>query len=415
MVARIKIGKSIRGILHYNEHKVEAGTARLLLANSFATEIIKADFAMKLRRFEYLNELKPSVKTNALHISLNFDSSEKLDDVIMQYIALRYMELLGFADQPFLVYRHTDAAHPHLHIATTSIQSNGEPINLHNIGWSRSEPARKQIEKEFRLVVAQNKKHEKLTPLKAIDIKQAKYSEIPIKRALSNIIQAVLEHYSFSTFGEFNAILQQFNVTAERGKEGSEMFQKKGLIYSIIDKKGTAVGVPIKASSFYHKPMLARVEEKFATISLQRKTHKEYLKTVLGDIFLKYHKIRETTLKAELAKHGVNVILRQNKEGMIYGVTYIDNKNLVAFNGSALGKAYSAKEITAHLAERNVQRSFLRSQDKSTEIKLSVPSSMEIPQFQDVSHTVDKLLQIKGGQGAEEQIRKKKKRFRNHL
>lgn len=403
----------MRGILHYNENKVEEGTARLLLANGFAIDIEKADLNMKLRRFEYLNELKPSVKTNSLHISLNFDSSEKLDDAKMQKIALRYMELLGFGEQPFLVYRHTDASHPHLHIATTSIQPSGEAINLHNIGMDKSEPARKQIEKEFRLVVAERKKQKKEAPIKAVDIKQVGYGKAPTKRVLSNIIQGVMEQYSFTTFGEFNAILQQFNVTAERGAIDTAMFRKKGLIYSIIDDKGKAISVPIKASAFYHKPMLARIEEKCVPNSPKRQANREYLKTILGDIFLKYEKIREDTLKRELAGKGVGVVFRRNKEGMLYGVTYIDNRNLSAFNGSALGKAYSAKEISGHLAERNIQRAFLKPQHKSTEPNLSLQSTAT--QLEDFSNTLDKLLQIKGGQGADEQVRKRKKRFRNHF
>jgi hypothetical protein len=33
MVAKIVIGKSIRGILHYNENKVATGEARLIMAS----------------------------------------------------------------------------------------------------------------------------------------------------------------------------------------------------------------------------------------------------------------------------------------------------------------------------------------------------------------------------------------------
>jgi hypothetical protein len=36
MVARFVNGKNIRGMLHYNENKVSAGEARLLLASGFA-------------------------------------------------------------------------------------------------------------------------------------------------------------------------------------------------------------------------------------------------------------------------------------------------------------------------------------------------------------------------------------------
>jgi len=66
-------------MLHYNENKVNAGETRLILSSGFAGNIEKTDFQQKLQRFQHLTELKPNVKTNAVHISLNFHSSEKLD------------------------------------------------------------------------------------------------------------------------------------------------------------------------------------------------------------------------------------------------------------------------------------------------------------------------------------------------
>ena len=38
-------------------------------------------------------------------------------------------------------------------------------------------------------------------------------------------------------------------------------------------------------------------------------------------------------------------MLRQNDTGRIYGITYVDHKSKVVFNGSDLGKQYSANAI----------------------------------------------------------------------
>src|SRR5689334_3487654 len=98
MVAKISTGKSIRGMLHYNENKVTAGEASLIMASGFAGEIGQVNFQNKLQRFNHLTTLKPNVKTNAMHISLNFDSSEKLNNARLQEIAATYMERIGFGD-----------------------------------------------------------------------------------------------------------------------------------------------------------------------------------------------------------------------------------------------------------------------------------------------------------------------------
>jgi hypothetical protein len=46
-----------------------------------------------------------------------------------------------------------------------------------------------------------------------------------------------------------------------------------------------------------------------------------------------------------LEKEGINAIVRQNEEGIIYGITYVDHRTKSVFNGSDLGKGYSAKGI----------------------------------------------------------------------
>jgi hypothetical protein len=48
-----------------------------------------------------------------------------------------------------------------------------------------------------------------------------------------------------------------------------------------------------------------------------------------------------------LEKDGINIVLRENRDRLIYGTTYVDHRTKCVFNGSALGKQYSAKAIQA--------------------------------------------------------------------
>ena len=47
-------------------------------------------------------------------------------------------------------------------------------------------------------------------------------------------------------------------------------------------------------------------------------------------------------LERQLKKQGIDVVFRQNDNGRIYGVTFIDHDSRVVLNGSRLGKEYSA-------------------------------------------------------------------------
>jgi len=353
MVAKIESGKSIRGILHYNEDKVELGEAALIMASGFAGDIEEMSLIQKLNRFKHLTELNAGVKTNALHISLNFDASDKLDNGKLQQIASEYMERIGFGDQPFLVYRHHDASHPHIHIATINIKRDGQRIDVHGIGYRLSEPARKDLEKKYGLVRAEGrelKQDQSIMP--------AIYGEKPTKRTISNIVTAVMRQYSYTSFAEYKAILEQFNIKADRGAEDTRMFEKRGLLYAILDHKGEQIGIPVKASSIYGKPTLDELENRFERNREKRKPFKAALKNELDKLFFKFGHISGEILKKELLKCGIDVVFRSNEKGQLYGLTYIDHRNKTVFNGSDLGKAYSAKAMAERFekASLNVQQ-----------------------------------------------------------
>ncbi|MDN3579394.1 relaxase/mobilization nuclease domain-containing protein [Mucilaginibacter flavus] len=345
MVARIKSSKSIRGLLNYNENKVTAGQAQLIMASLFGTEVEKLKFSDKLNRLLHLTELNDRVKTNSVHIMLNFDVSEKPDMLTMQQIATAYMDKIGFGDQPYLVYKHDDAAHAHIHIVTTNIETDGNRISLHNIGKTLSEPARKELEVEFGLVKADSKAINKANRIKPISPEKAVYGKTPTKRAITNVVGAVVSQYKFTSLPEFNAVLKQFNVTADRGKEGTLMFEKQGLIYSILDENGNKIGIPFKASSLNDKPTLNNLEARFAQNEEKRKPFKESLKNSIEKVFINYKGITKDAFIKQLQKQHIQAVFRQNEQGITYGVTFIDNYNKAVFNGSDLGKAYTAKGL----------------------------------------------------------------------
>ncbi len=338
MVAKIESGKSIRGILHYNEDKVALGEASLILASGFAGDIEKMSLVQKLGRFQHLTMLNAAVKTNALHISLNFDASDKLDNRKLQQIALEYMERIGFGDQPFLVYRHHDAHHPHIHIATTNIQRTGERIDIHGIGYRLSEPARKELEKKYGMVKAEGREMKQ-----GQSIRPAVYGERPTRQLISNTVTGVMRQYCYTSFAEYKAILEQLNIKADRGAEHTQMFQNKGLLYSLLDDKGQQIGIPVKASGIYCKPTMDELEKRYDKNKEKRKPFKNELRQELDKILFSYRHISKETLQKELAKRNIDVVFRSTEQGQLYGITFIDHRNKTVFNGSDLSKAYSAK------------------------------------------------------------------------
>jgi hypothetical protein len=251
-----------------------------------------------------------------------------------------------------LVYQHYDAGHPHIHIVTTSILENGKRINTFNIGKNQSEIARKEIEIQFNLTKASDQKLNKELAEKALAPQKIHYGFSEIKRGITNVLDEVINHYKYTSIPELNAVLKLYNLIADRGSEESRIYKNRGLIYRIIDNENKKIGVPIKASSIYSKPTLNFIEKKFAENEKARIPFKQKLKTAIDwTLSKKPSGISEFII--ELQREKINVALRRNEKGFLYGISFIDHRTKSVFNGSDLGKSYSAAGIQQRLINSN--------------------------------------------------------------
>lgn len=349
MVVRITSPHSLQKALNYNEQKCQKEKAVCLFAGNYLLEANQMNFHQKMERMQDLiarNER--TKKTNTLHISLNFDPSEKLAGDKLTQIAKTYMEKIGFSSQPYLVYEHHDAGHPHIHILTTSIQPDGKRIDTYNIGRNQSEQARKELEKSFGLIPAQGKKEAQVTGIRPIDVQKVFYGKSETHRSITNVLDAVVNHFKYTSLAELNAILRLYNVEADRGRETGIVYKSGGLFYRLLDGQGNKVGVPIKASLIHSKPTLKNLEKRFAENETLRQPDKKRLKSSIDWVLAK-SPVSQDALIIALKKEGVQAVLRENKQGLIFGITFIDFRTKAVFNGSDVGKTYSIAGIRASL------------------------------------------------------------------
>ncbi|MCC9073536.1 relaxase/mobilization nuclease domain-containing protein [Flavobacterium sp. F-65] len=376
MVAIIKTGHSIHKVFYYNENKVKENVAECIGAGNYPIDVDKMGLTIKLNRFLKQLELNDNVKRNSVHISINFDPSENHSKEKLIAIADSYMEKIGFGEQPYLVYQHHDSGHAHIHLVSINVQRDGTRIDMQNIGKNRSEPARKEIEKLFGLVKAEGNKNSQNFELKPITSGKIQYGRSESKKAITNVLDQVLYSYKYTSLPELNAVLKQYNVLADPGNEDSRMFKAKGLMYRILDDTGKPIGVPIKASLFYNKPTLKFLEEKFASNTTNEVSDMRRVKNAIDMAFLRTE-ISLTELAQLLEKEGINTVFRKNTEGLLYGITYVDHTTKCVFNGSKLGKQYSAKAIQercASISQVEQNRASLIS-EKSHTITFEAPNS----------------------------------------
>ncbi|MFP5436451.1 MAG: hypothetical protein ACLGH8_01540 [Bacteroidia bacterium] len=59
-----------------------------------------------------------------------------------------------------------------------------------------------------------------------------------------------------------------------------------------------------------------------------------------------------------LEKEGIDTVIRKNVDGLVYGITFVDHKNHCVFNGSSIGKEYSAKGLQDKCVANQIKMTF---------------------------------------------------------
>ncbi len=120
--------------------------------------------------FQYQAQLNQKVEKPVGHIALGFSAQDKaiLSDDMMTKIALEYMHAMGIVHTQYVIGRHFDKEHPHLHIAYNRVNNEGLTISDKNDRY-RSEKICKDLTRKYNLYYAKGKENVKTTQLKEPD------------------------------------------------------------------------------------------------------------------------------------------------------------------------------------------------------------------------------------------------------
>ena len=341
MIAKISAAENLGGALGYNFKKVEKGEASILLAaelyqskeGRYTMEEVFADM-------ESLIPKKCRTKKTVFHCSLNPHPDEKLSDETLTQIAKEYMEALGYGNQPYIVFKHNDISREHIHIVSLRVDSKGRKIN-DRFEKRRSKQITDALERKYNLIPSSKvSEHAAETP--KVDIDRGN-----IKEQVASVLRMVLKHYCFCSLGELNAILSAYNLVVEEVKTEFRGRKYDGLVYVPTDDKGDKVSSPIHASDIGRGVGYTAVQNRM-------QKSKQAIKPLISIIRYRVLQTMRTSPKTEeelrqrLEEQSLRVFIRKNESGRIYGITFIDDKEGVALNGSRLGKGYAANVFNGY-------------------------------------------------------------------
>src|SRR5690606_30229354 len=378
MVGIIHQVASIEGMLRYNEQKISNGVACCIGQGNFPISHHRLSFAMKLSMLKRNLALRPRKKP-AIHISLSFSPSENLESKKMVEIAAAYMRGIGFGEQPYLIYRHFDTAHPHMHICSVEVTRMGKLLSVYKARRFLSKGVIQQLEKQYGLVCAIGSKVQLAEPRKA---RIVIHGEQPVTTAIANVLAKVVPNYHYTNLEELNAVLRLYNIQASRGLPGSWLHKNRGLFYSAISNQGKPLSKPVKSSYFMGKPTLARLEGNFFINGrLRERGQQHVLKNLHKVLFSKPSSLGE--FRHKLALNGIDTVFQKDQQGK-KTLIYIDHCNGCVCKGSDLGESYSAIKllekwkVDKHQYQQLIQRFKVAESPKNYTASLSIQGDVDL-------------------------------------
>jgi len=331
MIGKIsKSGSNFHGAANYNQKKVNAGSAYILdqhkLLGTSPKELDK--------RFNELSD-QSRTRKKVFHVALSFSPEEKakMTDQNMATLGREYMNKMGYGKQPYIIYRHTDTKHPHIHILSSRVDiDTNKKINDSHEG-RKSKRVTDEMERRYGLVISDkqqpnwksisDKDRAALQEQKKIDLENTPLVK-EVKRALKNA-----PHNAAA----LNRQLKQNGVDIRVRQTG------KGIVYNKVDENDKVIsklrkGSDFKAVGIDRKGLIQTFDKINENLKgLKNLIHKERVPSLFE-------------LEKKMAKYGVKPKFSMGKNG-INGMSY-----------EYQGINYKASSIDRNLSWGKVKDSF---------------------------------------------------------
>lgn len=445
MVAKINTCEKLYGVLLYNQEKVDKREASVLYSQGIIhNEFMEYNVKDCAWSFEYLMDANKRTRKPVVHISLNPDIRDKVDDKTAKEIAQDYLDKMGYGKQPYLLYKHEDIDRVHYHIVTVCVDENGDKID-DSFSKRKSMEACREIEKKYHLHIPS--KIELKNEYKIQSVDRAKGN---LSKQIRNTVGALIESYNVTSFSEYRTLLEQFGCTCTQVdgripiKDSDKFKPIHGIFYSAIDENKKANSRQLKSSLFgkeFGYEALQRKfkfnEEKYKEVKIidkpedqltdkekkqlqwkkniqkiqqRQKGNTDFTRRIIVQSMYKCKSRSKEELTEILKRRGIDMILFTNEENRIYGTTFIDHNTKTVIKGSRLGNEFAANNFSNFFDNPFYVIPF-PNENKGNEYS---PTKENENQNEEPFDSVYSLFSMPEGEDPDEFIRRKKKKKKNN-
>lgn len=228
MIGQVVIGKAFGGVVRY---VLEKEQVEVLDQHGVRSE----NPTVAIQDFNAVRIQNSRVKNAVWHTSISFAYDDKLSSEQMKQIGHDYIHQMGLTDHQYLMVRHHDTEHHHIHIIANRIGYDGQ---VASDKWCKNRTARicDRLEEKYGLVIARLQGNNKRNARDKVPLKKQLKSEI--KKAITESLER-----GTSSYDQLIEELKQKGIetvfqTQRTGRVNGVSFRYRGISFkgSSIDK-----------------------------------------------------------------------------------------------------------------------------------------------------------------------------------
>ena len=257
MIAKAVKGTGFRGALAYDLAPEKGALLDTNLAGETPRELAA--------EFGAIRALRPTLGKAVLHVSLTAAPGEQLSDDQWRDIGQQYLAGMGFSDHQYVLTRHTDTAHDHIHLVANRIGFDGAVVS-DSRDYPRQEQLMREIEHEYGLQeVAPSLEAERHAPTKGEIERTLRTGEVSTRQQLQALCdEAAQDCDNFSAYQErLAAVGVEIIPTVQQ--QGAKL---SGLQYCLdgVTMKGSDLGKAYAAAGIQNRGISYEQDRDYATV-----------------------------------------------------------------------------------------------------------------------------------------------------
>lgn len=358
MIARILRSANTSSAVEYNEKKAAEGNAFVVGYNLFRNANM-FEIYDTFEDYETNPAIATKTKNKGFHMTLSPDRGDAMyeDDEMAVSLLADIMERMGFADQPYVIYRHNDIDRTHYHLVSTRVRRDGRVIPSGYEG-RRMNSILNDLKEKYGYAVGRDEASSMSVDMAAGRLSPEAEGKV---RAVMDAFDEALG-YNFTSFAQFQTVMSQMGVRVK----SRELSRRRTMWFAVEDEDGKVASMGFNAERDLKVDAYSRFEKRLLENEEKRPEPMTLAKMQEALVYCAEKAGSWPQFRRMMSECGI-AFIGQEKGGRLVSFSLVDRERRCVLPSLRLGRAYDVEMLNSRgwdlLGEDDAPRSMLTAGD----------------------------------------------------